>query len=77
MKAFQVSDLKVFPVISINFTNANQNLILCPKFILYFFFQVEIYILFQYIFLWNQVSLDGELLFQPCCCSLWLQLNDL
>lgn len=26
---------------------------------------MEIYILFMYIFLWNQISLDGELLSHP------------
>lgn len=76
MKAVQVSDLGVFPIVSDNFTNVNQKLLLCPNFIFYFFFQVEIYILFKYIFLWNQVSLDGELLCHPRCCSVWLQLND-
>lgn len=61
VNAFQVSEL-LFSVVSGFVTNVKQKLFLVH--LLYFvsFFQVEIYILFKYISLWNQVSLDGELI---------------
>lgn len=50
-----------FTVVSGFVTNIKQKLFLVH--VLYFaFFQVEIYLLFKYISLWNQVSLDGELI---------------
>lgn len=73
VKAFQVSELGFFTIIPVFVTDVSQKLFLFHKFNFCFFFQVEIYILFKYIFLWNQVSLDGELVCHPSppCCSVW------
>lgn len=72
VKAFQVSELFFFTIIPVFVTDVSQKLFLFHKFNFCFFFQVEIYILFKYIFLWNQVSLDGELVCHPSpSCSVW------
>lgn len=77
VKAFQVSELVFFTIVPVFVTDVSQKLFLFNKFNFCFFFQVEIYILFKYIFLWNQVSLDGELVCHPlsalfCVACSWV-----